>query len=328
MVNKTLITNSTLVEIMKNIFTENDFDIAIQGVNNKKAFMTKALEYLDINFYCFQADQTVRGFYGMTSDQQEQYIKEMSINMQKTMALCEVSNLEVLASEDIDGGSYDGTITFFIQTDKIALLDDYITRLRNRYTGEYESGINSNGDETAIMMKIGDLVVQDSPFTSPIGRANICSLTINFGYMLKALNYTSEKFLFSLTGEMDSYKTIPFSNATLGITYTTLPNTCQNQPMVVGDISNSASMSITVTYYEFSKFEILSTLRQRVMKLCSEDNKINPSENLRNSIYVRYQCNGDVYTYRMIVKEYIKKIINTDFSATTITLAIDALAED
>jgi hypothetical protein len=30
----------------------------------------------------------------------------------------------------------------------------------------------------------------------------------------------------------------------------------------------------------------------------------------------------------MIVKEYMKKIINTDFSATTITLAIDALAED
>jgi uncharacterized protein YaaR (DUF327 family) len=64
------------------------------------------------------------------------------------------------------------------------------------------------------------------------------------------------------------------------------------------------------------------------MKLCSEDNRINPSENLRNSIYVRYQCNEDIYTYRMIVKEYIKKIINTDFSATTITLAIDALAED
>jgi hypothetical protein len=51
MVNKTLITNSTLVEIMKNIFTENDFDIAIQGVNNKKAFMTEALEYLDYQIF-------------------------------------------------------------------------------------------------------------------------------------------------------------------------------------------------------------------------------------------------------------------------------------
>lgn len=324
-VKKTLITNSTLVEIMDNIFKENDYQMVIQGENNKKGQVVNARDFIKPHFYCFQADQTVQGFYGMESQEQENYIKEISLTMKETMALCEVSNLEVLASEDIDGGNFDGTITFFIPTDRIATLDDFITKLRNRYTGDYETGVNSNGDETAIMMKIGDIVVQASPFQSPIGRANICTLTIKFGYMLKAQNYTTEKYELSTDGLI--YTSVPFSNGTIGVVYTTLPNTTQNQPMCVGETPQSASMSITLTYYEFTKFAILSTLRTRVMKLCSEENKTQPSEILRNSVYVKYTCGNESYVYKMIVKEYMKKIVNTDFSAITISLVLDALAE-
>lgn len=321
---KTLINNSTLVDIMTNIFSDNDYTIAIKNSESAKAESISVVEYLNTTFYCFQNDQTATSFYGMAEEDQVNYINAIIKQKKKALALCEVSNISLLASEDIDGGNFEGQITFFIPTDRIQVLDTYLSTLRNKYIGTYESGVNASGQETAIMLKIGDLHVSDMAFQSQIGRANVCTLTIEFGYMLKALNYTSEKLSFSTDGE--TYEQAPFSKATIAVLGNPTSNTIQNQPMAVGDVINSISMTMTITYYEFNAFSILGTLRQRMLYLPSEENKTNLDGNMNADLYVKYSVGEDEeYTYRMIVKDYTKNIINTDFSTTTLSLTLKAL---
>ena len=323
-IKKTVISNLMLVDIMKNLFQENNFSITTK-TKGSNGTTTTICDFLQTKFYCFQADSTVQGFYGASAEEQTDYIAKLSKTMHDTMALCEVSNISMLASEDIDGGNFDGTISFFIPTDKIAMLDQYISILRNKYIGTYETGVNANGDTTAIMMKIGELVVNDYPFQSPIGRANVCTLTINFGYMLKAINYTDEKISISLDGL--TYTEVPFLKSTMSIVYNSLPNTVQNAPMHIGEIPNSASMTLVLSYYEFNKFSILSDLRKRILYLCSNANKLSQNQNLSNIVYVKYTFEQEEYIYTMQVKDYVKNIVNTDFSNTTLTLGLNALEE-
>lgn len=309
-INKTELTNLFLTGIVESIFKENDKHLNVEN----KGVVTSVSAYETINpyFYCFSKDQTAHGFYAMEDEEQSDYIEKVFQGMQQTMCLCEISDIEPLASKDIEGGNFKGTLTFFIANDKIVYLDSYVDYLRTLYNGKYETLKQASKDMTLIL-KFGSLVVQSDPFMSNIGMANVCTLEIDFGYLDKAPNYTEEQISVSLDGT--TYTEFPFNQATISVAYTTQANTQMANPKAIGEFQESVSLTMTFSFYEFTRFSYFKSLRNKCLGACSLSNS---NYSLNNFIWVKY--NG--MTFKMIVKSWANTIVNTDISNCQMGLAL------
>lgn len=318
MASKTNIDNYAVKEMVSNVFTSNDFDIM-----KDNASLGSIMSVLNIDFYCFMKNETATGLYGMTSDEQDAYVTNVLSSLgKKAKALVEVRDVKPISSTDIDGGNFTATITFFISANNVGLLSRYVSYLRDTYTGKYEEGINIGGDTTSIMMSFGDLLVTDYQQQTPMGKANICTLDIDFGYLLQATNYTSERF--SLSTDNSTFIDVPYSKASIGIAITTESNTVQNNPKATGEIPVSSSLGLTITYYEFTKFPILTTIRNLSLGLVSTNND---DYSLTIPVYCKYTNTEDEseFTYSCILTQYTKEIINTDFSVVSIALKLNGI---
>ena len=310
---KTELTNLFLCGVVESLFKENTKPINVEynGVVESK----DAYTILNPYFYCFTKDQTSHGFYGMEEEEQENYIDSISKQMQQTMCLCELSDLDMIASKDIDGGNFKGTLTFFIAQDKIAYLDSYVNTLRTKYLGTYETLIDGDGNEKTLIIKFGELEVQDSPFVSQIGMSNICTLVIEFGYLDKAKNYTEEQI--TLTMPSGETITLPFNQAQINVTYNTTSHTISSNPKGVGEFQQSVSMTMSLSFYEFTKFSAITELRNHCLGVCSTSSS---SNDLNFKVVVSYSG----YQFNMIVKSWANTIVNTDISNCNIVLSLGA----
>lgn len=310
---KLLITNEYVATIIEEMFKSNTKSVAIQKDN-----MVKQVDlYTDLSpyFFCFQKDTTPQGFYGLSEETQIDYVEQITNQMQQVMCLVETSNIDLLASSDIDGGNFNATLTFFIPTDKIPNLDYYVNYLRNVYQGKYETIID-NDKETLLIAKIGSLNVNDEPFNSPIGRANICTLDISFGFLDYTTNYTEESEKIQVSEDGTNYSIMPITSATMTVSYNTQGNTIISDPKGIGEISTSASFTMSISYYELTKFPMFKSISNKALGVCSLNQKSN--YDLNNYIYVKFRD----FEYKMIVKTYTASVVNTDFTNVSISLSL------
>lgn len=307
---KILITNESVLLKTQEMFKENTKTITIQKGDEIKQVDL----YTDLNpyFFCFQKDTTPTGFYGLSEETQSDYIEQITNQLQQTMVLVEVSNIDMISSPDIDGGNFTATLTFFIPTDKVANLDYYITYLRNVYQGKYDKW--GDDSEAILIAKIGELQVNDNPFNSPIGRTNICTLEISFGYLDNCTNYTEESEKIQVSEDNVNYVVMPISQASVSVVMTTMQNTRIDNPKAIGDISTSSTIGITLSYYELSKFPLFATISDKLLGVCSLESS---NYDLNNYLYVKFRN----HTFKMVVKSYTANITNTDFTSVALSLS-------
>jgi hypothetical protein len=307
-----IITNDSVREIIQDMFESNDKKMTIYSEETQQGQLTTLKECLNPYFYTYQKNELTKGFYGANEEEQSNYIETIARNMQTTMCLVEVGDTDILASPNIDGGTFKATLTFFIPTDKIAILDYYVNYLRDIYKGKYDT-LN---DEYDLIVKIGELVIQDYATLTNIGMANICTLDIDFGYMQMCSKYLANSVQMSLDGE--TFTNVPLTKCDIAVQYTNNLNTSQNNPKHVGDIITSATFGLSLSYYDFTSYSHFATIKDKALSICST----NYDSDLNNIIYIKLY---DKYIYKMVIRAYSESLVNTDFTSVSLTLGISAL---
>lgn len=307
-----IITNDSVREMIQDMFETNDKKMLVYSEDTKQGTYTTLKESINPYFYTYQKNELTKGFYGANEEEQANYIDTISQNMQTTMCLVETSDIDMLASPNIDGGTFKATLTFFIPTDKIAILDYYVNYLRDIYKGKYET-LNNDYD---LIIKINDLVVQDYATITPIGMANICTLDIDYGYMQTCSKYLANTIQMSMDGT--TWSNVPLTKCDITTQYTNNLNTTQNNPKNIGDIITSATFGLSLSYYDFTSYAHFGTIKDKALSICS----INNDSDLNNIVYIKLY---DKYIYKMVVRGYTESIVNTDFTSINLTLGISAL---
>lgn len=301
-----LITNEYVATLVERIFKNCSKKATVQKGEEIK--IVNLYEDLNPYFFCFQKDTTPQGFYGLSEETQVDYIEQITNQMQQVMCLVETSNIDLISSPDIDGGNFRTTLTFFIPTDKIANLDYFVNYLRSVYQSKY-----IYWDNKLIIAKFGELNVNEEPFNSPIGRANVCTLDIDFGYLDETTNYLEDSEKIQVSEDGTNYSIMPISNAQINVNYNTQANTSITSPKGIGEITTSASLSITLTYYELKKFPTFKNISNKALGVCS----LNSSNyDLNNYLYVKFRD----HEFKMLIKAYNAVITNADFTTVTLSL--------
>lgn len=300
-------------------------------------------EYLNIRFYAWR-DRLVSVDDEPLSDNTAPYsvldkwVQSLNFSMNQSYALVERMDSTVTASHDIDSATIVGKISFLVQTDKVANLDYYVSKLRAQYLGVPQDIQNSFGDIIKAFVVLGDLEYTQEPFMTPLGETIIVTSNFSITYLADALSYSDTEIALSLDGDdlydengdvvdangaptASKYMTMPITKATWQNIFGSYSQTMQNRPDLSGFVANSLATACTISFYDFNK-----TLSARLNDLFWEsgcvrlDGKERAVQSVNKPVYVRVKCNGHTYVFKDMISQMEKVIQNGDFNVSSITL--------
>lgn len=300
-------------------------------------------QYLNIEFYKWKdrlisvEDEPLNENGGRLSVLDD-WVRSLNFSMNKSYALVEKVDSEVVASQEIDSATILGRISFLIQTDKINNLDYYVSKIRNQFLGVPQDIQNSYGDIIKAYIMIGDLVYDQEPFMSQLGEVVIVTSNFRISYLADAQTYNDTEIQISLDGDdlydengqivdgngqptTTKYLTMPITKATWQNIFTSQPLTTQNRPDLSGFVAQALSTAKTLSFFDFNK-----TLTMKFNDLfwrcgCIRyDGKLEQVKDVNIPVYIRIINNGHSYVYHDMIDNMQKTLQNSDFNISSITL--------
>lgn len=314
---KTILTAYDMKEIVKRLFESNDEDIIINNENEKQKTI-KINDYLNIEFYAWKnrvVYNTMREY-----EQYDHWTQSLNYSLNKSYALVEQLNEEVVTSNDIDSATKNCEITFMIQEDKVEILDHYIMTLRNALLGNTQEIQNSNGDILKAYITIGNLMYEQEPIMTQLGECMIVKCGFVLTYLNNALSYSDVKMLISLDNE-EHYSEIPLIKATWQSVYTSNALPFAERPDLTGVIATSLSVVKTLTFYDWDK-----DLSNQLNSIFWGKGAYKINDNLTTAtdpnviIFIKVKVGDNEYVYRDMIDNITKTLTNNDYIITTITL--------
>lgn len=310
-------------------------------------------QYLNLHFYTWRnrVVESEMGKHFTINGQEsvEAWVKSLNGSMNDAYALVELTNTAALASQDIDAGKLTGRVTIIIQANKVALLDYYATKIRNKYLGAPQDITNSFGDIIKAYLGMGILLYDGEPTETQLGETVIVSFNFTIDYLADAFSYADTDISFYIGEEdPDDMETNP-----LGLHYMHLPLTkasvrsiCEYQacvhaerPDLSGAINENIVNSLTLQYFDFKNEELVEELNRLFWERGAikysvdddtwENNEI-PDFNIPVFMKVKqtYSKGGTVYyKYALVITEMNKDITNGEFNVNSVSLKTRALDE-
>lgn len=342
--NKTNLNTNDVKNILEQIFNGNLAKhraslgkIAYENANSEKIILTDEgdgtqteydlAQYLDLRFYSWKnrlvdSENPVVSPYSTF----ESWLDSLNKSMDSSYALVELTDSEITPSQDIDSATLTGAITVIAQTNKIANLDYYVTKIRNIYSGAPQDIQNAFGDIVKAYINIGIPLYESEPQMLPIGECVEIRINFTISYLMNALDYTTTPIKLSLDGE--SWTEIPFNKIVWQNIATTQAAPKANRPDNTGFLVMALSQVKTISFFDFNAAKGLNKIFWESGAIKSgtsiDDATVIAPKSPRIPIWVAVKYDGHWYIYKDIIETMQKTVSNGEFNVTSITLRGDA----
>lgn len=313
---RTLFTTYDIKNIFKNIFTTNDKLSLYDNSNNFLKDITIS-DYLNIDFYAWK--NRLVEVDGSNVATYEEWLESLNYSLDKAYGLVEVLDSSVTPSQDIDSATLSGKITFLIQTNKLANLDYFVTKLRNEYLGNPQEVINGNGDKLTAYIGIGIILYDTEPEMTNVGETCVVSLNFSFTYLNNALNYSDTTIKFS--SDDSTYYEIPLTKATFQNIPTSTSVPKMGRPDLTGVITSSWTKVCTFSFFDFNKdFTKWLNTKFWTISANSIDNVSTTTQEVNIVVWLKITSDGHTYKYKMKLDNLEKVVSNGDFNICSMVL--------
>lgn len=351
---RTIFTSEDIKNIVENIFNGNLHDlrlskgsISYENENSEKIYLVDEddgtrtekdlAEYLNIYFYNWK-QRIVSEENNSELSVFDSFIQSLNNSFDKSYGLVEITDEEVVASQDIDSSTINGKITFLIQTNKVNNLEYYVNKIRNKYLGVAQDIQNSYGDIIKSYVLIGALMYDEEPITLQIGECIICSLNFRISYLGDAQSYNDTQIQISLDGDdlydtegnivdaqgnptESKYLTMPLTKTTWQNIFTMSAVTTALRPDQTGFISTALSMTKTLSFYDYNK-ELTNRFNELFWSLGAYriDGQFQDVKDINIPVYLKVINKGHTYVYKDVIEQSEKVLTNSDFNICSLTL--------
>lgn len=332
---------------------ENSEKILLKDEYGKELGEKDIAQYLNLHFYTWR-NRVVESEGGehFTIDGQESvaaFVKSLNGSMNDAYALVELTDNKALASQDIDAGKVVGRVTIIIQANKVALLDYYATKIRNKYLGAPQDITNSFGDIIKAYLGMGIILYDSEPTETQLGETVIVSFNFTIDYLADAFSYADTDISFYIGEEdPDELEVNPLNlhYMHLPLTKASLRSVCEykacvhaQRPDLSGAINENIANSLTLQYFDFKNEQLVDELNAEfwnrgAIKYSTdgeswENNTINEF-NTPVLMKVKHTFSDGTfiyYKYALVITDMNKDITNGEFNVNTLTLKTRALDE-
>lgn len=308
-------------------------------------------QYLNLHFYTWRnrVVESERGEHITINGQEsiEAWVKSLNGSMNDAYALVEATNENSVPSQDIDSSEFTGRVTVIIQADKVANLDYYARKIRNKFLGTPQLIQNANGDMLVAKLNMGVILYDSEPTETQLGETVIVSFNFTIKYISNATCYEDYEFEFALYEDPDEavnpdlpWSKLPLTEAKLTSIFTFSSVPYARRADNTGGINTAISNNWTLAFFDY-KSPFVDTLNRYFYSLGASKYKIEEEgetwENVQIAqlnvpVFVKlkvpysYSYDGtpeeskEIYKYEYIISEMRKQITNGDFTVTVLTL--------
>lgn len=347
--NKTNLNTNDVKNILEQIFNGNLAKhraslgkIAYENANSEKIILTDEgdgtqtefdlAQYLDLRFYSWK-NRLIDNENPIASPFSafESWIESLNKSMDSSYALVELVDSEITPSQDIDSATLTGTITIIAQTNKIANLDYYVTKIRNIYSGAPQDIQNAFGDIVKAYINIGIPLYESEPQMLPIGECVEIRVNFTISYIMNAYDYTTTPIKLSLDGGINWYE-LPYNKLIWQNVATSQAAPKVNRPDLTGFLPTAISQIKTISFYDFdrtltneiNKIFWATGAAQKGATLSSDDLQDTEQGDVRIPIRIAVQYDNIWYVYKDFIETMQKTVSNGEFNITSLTLKGDA----
>lgn len=335
---RTRLTTKDIENIIESIFNGNlkasrlNKDIAYKNPNSENIVLvnedtgeteTRDLaDYLNINFYSWKNRVVETSQLGLESRLTpfDSWVQSLNVSMDSSIALVEITDEEVQVSQDIDNATKQAKITFLVQTDKVANLDYYITKIKNELLGNPQTIYNAFGGKLKAYINIGALIYDGEPETIQFGSCIQCSCGFEISYMADALTDRDMQVSISFNGYDGDYLTMPITKSTYQLIFSGNMEPTMERPDLAGQVNTTISWVKSFTFFDFN-----TELNNKINEIfwskgayMVNDTDIIDDPNV--IVFIKIQTNGNEYIYKDVITDIEKTITNSDFNITTMQL--------
>ena len=320
-------TDYELKELIKSLFTDNDFSITTTDSQNNITQVNSIVDYLNIEFYTQKKDLRDSNYFNpFDIDSINQYVRSLGQSLKKAFGLVEITNNTPMTALDLDGGNLVGKVSIVIQTDRVANLDFYITYLRNKYVGVFEDIVSQDKTYTSHIVISG--LDKTEVYECALGQCITATFEISIAYLEKAETYQDDTFTISL--DNTNFYSIPISRKTKSLIFTGKTQTRQDNPTQSGLVNASASVALDLTYWLIESNDFFNELDLLMEKASCEHYTINsgvtPIRNNEVNIPVYAKTTRVIvdttYTFyhKYTITSYVKQYVNNDMTIVNLKL--------
>ena len=320
---RNIFSNEDMKTFLEDIFKNNSYNETIEDINTGVQKEVNVVNYLNINFYSWwkQDPTTIEQLMDEGGDIREAWKNSLQYSMDKSYALVEQLDEESIVSEDIDGATIKGRITFMINANKVANLEAYTRYLKSLLLGTPITITTSIGDKIRGYLTLGILLTEQEIEMTQVGKVMQVSLNYKFSYMKFAETYNDVRFQISLDNV--NFYDLVISKYSVQNIVTTQAVPTANRPDLTGELGQAISKTITLTYFDFNSeiCELLSDVFFEMGAIQIDDVDTN-IQNVNIPIWVKLtrKNKNTNYLYKMMLKDNSKIFNNNEFTIATLTL--------
>ncbi len=316
-------TNEDIKNLIEDVYKDNTIEVDLKDEETGEKTPVDMVEHLGIKFYSWwnHEQSAVEALINNGGDIQEAWKDSITDSIGKGAALIEQLDEETILSQDIEGGTLLGRITFLVDANKITELEYYLRYLKNLYIGNPITRETSNGMQVVGYLTLGILLYDQEPQTTQFGESIVATINFKWNYLKLAGTYSDIKLSLSLTGLNGAYKEMPMIKYTWQNIFTKESVPIANKVDDTGVIIKAISRVVTISYYDFEN-DLINALNEQFWDIgaYSIDGVVQGIKDVNIPVWLKVQKGNKTRIYKCVIADMQKVLANNEFTISSITL--------
>ncbi len=306
---KVKITADTILTILQQLMNDEDVNYKITDMSAPEDWQGKTIqEVLNVEYYTFRhrpmnTEIVVQDLLSSKQDTSELYA------LTRAFCLLSLGSIERVFSKEIDTVTASASLEYWIQTDKVKLLENLIDDLSIATSG-VRIPVTIGTEERKAIIVFGGLSVEEIEEATEFGEMAVCSLNVElilYPNVYSRSDYTVE---FLVQDENDSnWVTLPISSFAFqtGMTQKAVPKLDKVQN--TGNINLSRATTFTISFEGYDN-DFVNNLVDKIFNATAETN-LEDEEDNNEAISTRITRGNSQYTHNFVLKEHIVSVSDT-----------------
>lgn len=247
---KVKISADTVLTILKGIMEDEDINCTIADPSAPKEWKGKTLqEVLNVDYYTFKHRPIDTEIVVEELMQQGKEVDELEA-LKRAFCILSLNSTERVFSKTNDIVTVSVSLEYWIQTEKIKLLEDMVEDIIVESTG-IRIPVKIGNEERQVILAIGNLQISELQEATEFGEMAVCELEVDLMFYPKATSMSDYKVEFAVVDEdtnTSEWVEVPCSSISFSksMTQKAVPNA--NKPKSVGNINLSSAKAIVLVF--------------------------------------------------------------------------------
>ena len=300
---KIIFTADTLIQILQTVFNDEDLNVVVDS--SRDTWKGKTInEILNVSYYAFKHRANTTNDIKEAIIAQDPNLKNISLLevLKRSFCLVSISNIQRLFSPDIDQIAVEGTLQYWLQTEKIKLLESLIETANIMLCG-IKLPIEIDGESRKAILFFDNISTTINE-EDEIGESAFVTVNVSLMITPNVVYYTDYKIEFAITNEDNQVEYIPLPITSIAIGNSMVPKSIPftTDTSRTNTINLSNATLFTLTFDGYADNKIISLFADSALSKAAINIENKPDNNILYTM--RLTRLDKSYIYNLRFKDY------------------------